>query len=176
MRKRVLRNVPHVRLSLVMLLTLFASFTMTGCGGGSSSNNNSGPVSDPTLATVTGIVTDTTASGTPVQGAVVSIAGTSLKATTGADGKFAIINVPIGVVGVAILTPSASTYYGTVLYGASGSQKQFDTQVCPLGLATQPSSKGTSPLPYAAQLYPAGAGNPPPPPIGAVNPTTGCPL
>jgi len=177
MRNRVLRNAPHVQFSLAMLLTLIASLTVTGCGGGGGGSvTPTTPTSDPTLATVTGIVTDTTAAATPISGAVVSVAGTTLKATTGTDGKFSIINVPVGAVGVAVLTPSVNSYYGTVLYGASGSQKQYNTQVCPISVTTQASKNGTSPVPYALELYPAGVNNPPPPPIGSVDPSTGCPL
>lgn len=174
MRNRVLRNAPHVQFSLVMLLTLITTLIVAGCGGGTGSVPTV-PTSDPNLATVTGIITDTTASSTPVQGALVTVAGTSLKATTGADGRFAITNVPVGAVGINVVTPSLTSYYSVVLYGPSGSQKQYNTSACPIALTTQASKNGTSPLPYPLQLYPAGINNPPPPPIGSVNPSTGCP-
>ena len=177
MRKRVLGNVPHVRLSLVMLMALLASLAVAGCGGGGG-GGTPGPTPTPTgsksLATVTGTVTDTTAAATPISGAVVSIAGTSLKATTGADGKFSIINVPVGAVGIKVLTPSVSQYYPTVSYGTAP-VKLYDTDKCPIPVSTQVSAKGPTTIPYTLQLYPATSASPPPPPYTGATDANGCP-
>jgi hypothetical protein len=179
MRKRVLGNVPHVRLSLVMLLALLASLAVVGCGGGGGGGTPTTtptvPVGSKTLATVTGIVTDSTAAAAPISGAVVSIAGTGLKATTGADGKFAIVNVPVGTVGVKVLTPSVSLFYPTVLYGTSP-VKLYDTDNCPIPIVTQISAKGPSTIPFPLQLFPATSASPPPPPFTGATGANGCPL
>ena len=184
MRKRVLGNVPHVRLSLVMLMALLASLAVAGCGGGGGGGTTGGtttggttgvPKGNPALATVTGTVTDTTAAQTPISGAVVSIAGTSLTATTGANGKFAIINVPVGTVGIKVLTPSVTEYYPTVSYGTSP-VKLYDTSSCPIPLTTQKSALGITALPYPLQLFPATSASPPPPPYTGATGANGCPL
>ena len=118
MRKRVLWNAPHVRLSfrisLAMFMTMIVSLAVTGCGGGGGGTPKPPggviigiPKGDPNLATITGIVTDTTASATPIAGAIVKVAGTALQGVSGTNGKFAIINVPVQAVG---LTPTIELF------------------------------------------------------------------
>ncbi len=179
MRKSVLWNLSHVRLSLALLLALMGSLAINGCGGGGGSSNNNtggntggttGTTGDPTKATITGTVTDTTTSAGPVVGATVSVSGTSFSTKTGADGKFTIINAPVGTVGVIVTTPDPNAYYGVVLYN---SKLYGDPAKCPIGLTTQASSKGTSPV-GTVQLYPGGTNPPPPPYVGALD-ANGCP-
>ena len=174
MRNRVLWNAPHVRISLIVM-ALTALLALTGCGGGGGGTvtpTPSGPASNANLAIVTGKVTDTTAAATPISGAVVSIAGTSLKATTLADGTFSIINVPVGTVGISVLTPDVTKYQGTVVFKGL----QYDSQLCPITLVTIASGTAKTPTPLAAnlQLYPNSAGNGPPAPP-ATNTVNGCP-
>ena len=184
MRKRVLWNVPHVRIShrisLAMLLTLIVSLAVTGCGGGGTPTPVNGgssqgvPKGNPNLATIVGTVTDTTAAATPIAGAIVKVAGTSLQTTTGANGKFAIINVPVQAIGITVITPSVATYYGAVVYGT----KQYDdTVACPIPVTgLQKSAIGPVTLPNTFKLYPSGSNPPYPPYTGPTTPGTGCPL
>ena len=168
MRKSVLWNLPRVRLSFALLFALMGSLAISGCGGGGgSSTPNPTPINgDPTKAAITGIVVDTTTSAAPIVGATVSVAGTSLSAKTGADGKFSIINAPVGTVGLIITSPDPTVYYNVVLYH---SNIYNDSSVCPLSVTTQASSKGASSA-GTIQLFPSGT-NPPPPPYTGV----GCP-
>ena len=185
MRKRVLWNAPHVRLSfrisLAMFMTMIVSLAVTGCGGGGGGTLKPPggviigiPKGDPNLATITGIVTDTTASATPIAGAIVKVAGTALQGVSGTNGKFAIINVPVQAVGLTVVTPSVATYYGAVVYGT----KQYDDSVsCPIPVTgLQKSAIGPVTLPNSFKLYPAGSNPPYPPYTGPTNPANGCPL
>ncbi len=170
MRKSVLWNLPHVRLSFALLFALMGSLSISGCGGGGGGSPTPKPpqttTGDPTKAAITGVVVDTTTSAAPVVGATVSVAGTSLSAKTGADGKFSIINAPVGTVGLIVTSPDPTVYYNVVLYH-SNIYNDFST--CPLSVTTQASSKGTSSA-GTIQLFPSGT-NPPPPPYTGV----GCP-
>ncbi len=173
MRKRAQRNLPHVRITLALLMTLMAALVFAGCGGGGSGPSTpvvTTPTSSATLATVTGTVTDTTAAATPIAGAAVQIVGTNLATTSAANGTFVILNVPVGTVRVAVVQPAGGQYGGYVLYQG----KQYDTQLCPLTVTTTASGTGhtASPLPASIQLFPNVNGPPPPPATGA----NGCPL
>lgn len=177
MRKRAQRNFLHVRITLALLMTLMASLVFAGCGGGGGGGTPTpkptpGPVSSPTLATVSGTVTDTTAAATPIAGASVQIVGTNLTATTAANGTFVILNVPVGTVRVAVVTPSPQQYSAYVIYQG----KEYDTQLCPLTLTTVASGNGktqiSSPFPATIQLFPTTNSPPPPPNLGS----NGCPL
>lgn len=176
MRKRAQRNLPHVRITLALLMTLMASLVFAGCGGGGGGGTPTpkppapGPVSSATLATVSGTVTDTTAAATPVAGATVQIVGTNLTATTAANGTFVILNVPVGTVKIAVVTPNAVQYSPYVYYQGG----EYDTQMCPITVTTVASGAThiASPLPAAIQLFSTGSSPPPPP---AFNPATGCP-
>lgn len=178
MRKRAQRNIPHVQLTLALLMTLMASLVLAGCGGGGGGGtptppNPTTPTSSATLATVTGIVTDTTAAATPVAGATVSLVGTSLTTKTGTDGKFVFYNAPVGTVRIAVLTPNPAVYYGDVEYQG----KEYNSQMCPITITTIASGRnGTvSPLPASLQLFPnSAAGGPPAPPLTSID-ANGCP-
>lgn len=166
MRKSVLWNLPHVRLSLALVFALMGSLAISGCGGGGSSNPNPTPkptnTGDPTKAAITGTVVDTTTAAAPVVGAVITVAGTNLSAKTDASGKFSIINAPVGSVGLIVTVPDATVYYTILVYN---SKIYNDTSQCPLSVSTQASSKGTSPA-GTIRLYPANLPPPPPPPAG----------
>ena len=173
MRKSVLWNLSHVRVALALLFALAGSLTINGCGGGgggSSTTTTTGSTGDPTKATVTGIVRDTTTTAAPIVGATVSIAGTSLSAKTGADGKFSIINAPVGSVSLIVTSPDPTVYYGTVLYNT---KLYNDPAKCPIAVTTHASSAGTSNA-GTLQLYPAGTNPPAPPYTGTVD-ANGCP-
>ena len=177
MRKSVLWNLSHVRLSFALLLALMGSLAIYGCGGGGGSSNPGGTTSSTTGHDRRSDQSDHHRHGDghhdaagPVVGATVSMSGTSLSTKTGADGKFTIINAPVGTVGVIVTTPDPNAYYGVVLYN---SKLYGDPAKCPIGLTTQASSKGTSPV-GTVQLYPGGTNPPPPPYVGALD-ANGCP-
>ena len=176
MRKRAQRNIPHVQLTLALLMALMASLVLAGCGGGGGGTPtptpNPNPVSSSNLATVTGVVTDTTAAATPVVGATVSLVGTSQTKTTDVNGKFVFINAPVGTVRVSVTAPAGGSYQGIVVYQG----KEYDTSLCPITLTTIASGTNgtTSPLPASLQLFPnSTAGGPPAPPSYGAN---GCPI
>lgn len=165
MRKSVLLSLPGIRAYLLLPVALGAAIAIAGCGGGgSSSSSTPGPIGNPNLANITGLVTDT--SGNPVSGASIAVPGTSLSATSGTDGKFTIYSVPLASAGFTVTAPSGGGYYNIALYNSL----QYDLTVpCPLPLP-KPLTAGADSIPGSVELYPTSS-PPPPPPTNGV----GCP-
>ena len=92
---------PVSRPTLTRALTLAASIFMTACGG-SDAPDATGPA---LTATVSGVVS--AASGTVIAGASVTI-GSAL-ATTGADGRFELQNLPVGSAAILTSAPGFET-------------------------------------------------------------------
>jgi hypothetical protein len=161
MRKSVLWNGFHVRLSLAIGIALLVSLMIAGCGGGGgSSSGGGGGTTTPSLAIVSGTVQDD--NGNNVTGATVSIVGTSLAASSGSNGKFQINNVPLTAKTFQVTVPTSYFTIGTI----SGVNYQFNptTTPCSITLPTlQASSAGTTVLPTVT-LYPSGGTSPPPSP------------
>jgi predicted small lipoprotein YifL len=98
------------RLRLLAAL-LVLSALLAGCGG-------AGPLVDPSVvprAAVTGRVVDA-ASGQPVAGARVFLAGTSHRATTDGQGTFTLTGVPAGVYEIAAHQPGYAPVTSTVAH------------------------------------------------------------
>jgi hypothetical protein len=114
------------------------ALSLAGCGGGSSSsnNNNTGNGSATTapgnssLATITGMVVDTSTSHNPVAGAVVTVTGTTLTAKSDATGKFVIANVPLTATSISVAGPSTFYYYNDAIYNG----QFYDLTACTLPL------------------------------------------
>lgn len=172
MRKSVLWNSPHVRFSLAMLLALMIALAMAGCGGGggggggnnNGNGNGNGGGGNPSLATVTGQVTDL--AGNAVSGANVSVIGlpSGQSVKTGSDGRFSIFNVPLsGFTQFVVTSPDPTLYFNTVMY----LNNQYDTDPsraggqCKMPLPT-PLHAGANALPGTVQMF--SQNSPPPPP------------
>jgi len=185
MRKTVLWQSPHVRVSLSALLALAAIFVLAGCGGGGGGGTNNGgtnnggntnggnngsnppPGQNPTLPFLSGRVVDTTSPAKGVVGATITLFGSGVPdlmvKVTSSDGVFTIANVDPRYSAFAVLSPDTSQWYNYALYLS----KQYDTLNCRLPLPTL--QAGNNALPTNVVLYSAGNNPPPPPPIN------GCP-
>ena len=172
MRNRVFSNSPRVQLSILLGAMMVAALSLAGCGGGgggSSSNsggNNSGGNGgggNTTLATISGVVKDTSPSHNPVAGALVTVTGTSRSATTDSTGKFVISNVPLNSTSLTVASPNPVAYYNYANYNT----KLYDLISCTLPL---PALVAGANAPFTEiDMYIGGSNPPPPPPVG------GCP-
>lgn len=182
MRKRSLWNSPRISLSL--MLVLLVSLVIAGCGGGGGSssggsnsgggNNSGGGGVTPNTSIVSGRVVDNVGTGNGVNGAKVTIVGTSLSTTTASDGSFQIRNVPLTAKQFVVTTPDVAVYPNIITYlgnyyntdpGRAGGQ-------CLLPLPTLANGQ-TVTLPgnvlmynIAASSNNGGSAPPPPPPSG----------
>ncbi len=179
MRKTVLWQSPHVRVSLSALLALAAIIIIVGCGGGGGGTGTTGgattggttngsnppPGQNPLLPFLSGRVVDSSNKG--VVGARVTLSGPGLPdlpvTVTSSDGNFVIANVDPKYNAFTVTSPDVSKYYNYALYQA----KTYDTLSCKLPLGAL--SAGTNSLQGNVVLVSAG-NNPPPPPNVA-----GCP-
>src|SRR5689334_14401088 len=106
MRKTLLWQFPHIRISLLLVMALLFALAVAGCGGGgggggsnnggnnNGGNNNGGNGQNPTLAFITGRVVDTSSQANGVANATISVVGTNITAHTATDGTFTLPNVP----------------------------------------------------------------------------------
>ncbi len=170
MRNRVFSNSPRVQLSILLGMLMVAALSLAGCGGGgggSSSNNNGGNNGgnggNSTLATITGVVKDTSPSHGPIAGAHVTVTGTTRTAVTDATGTFVITNVPLNSTTLTVASPDPVAYYNYANYNT----KLYDLVACTLPL---PSLVAGANSPFTEiDMYIGGSNPPPPPPVG------GCP-
>jgi len=180
MRKTVLWQSPHVRVSLLALVAL-AAVIIVGCGGGgggggnTNGTNNGGntngntppPGQNPLLPFLSGRVVDTSSPAKGVVGATITLSGAGVpdlsSQVTSADGSFVIANVDPRYTAFTVTSPDTTKYYNEALYQA----KTYDTLNCKLPLPTL--SPGTNSLVGSVVLISAGNNPPPPPPVG------GCP-
>lgn len=170
MRNRVFLSSHRTELSIVFGLVMALALSAAGCGGGGGGSNNGGgggggntPPPNSSLATISGFVRDTSPSHNPVQGAVITITGTSRSATTNAAGSFTVTDVPLTAVSFKVASPNAVAYYNYANYNG----KLYDLVACVLKL---PALVAGANAPFTdVDMYIGGANPPPPPPVG------GCP-
>ena len=170
MRKTVLWQTNHVRVSLSALIALLVVFALAGCGGGSGSSNGgsgSGPSGqNPNLPYLSGYIIDDTTPARGVVGAIVTFTGPGLPAltrtVTSSTGSFTFPNVPSGYTRFSVTSPDVNRWYNFATYLTV----RYDTANCTLPLPTLVT--GPNNLPSAVVMASSGA-NPPPAPIG------GCP-
>ena len=118
-------------LALLVILSLFVmgQSGCTGCGT-SSGTGGGGGNNTPTTATIMGQVVNTY-SNQPVEGAIVSIQGTSLSTQTDSYGQYQINDVPTGTVTMVI----SKTGYHTQTYQLevdAGYTYKVDFQLTPI--------------------------------------------
>ena len=178
MRNSMLRRLPLSRFALA--LALIAGLALTGCGGGGGGGNNNnngggnnggGGTIGGKLATLTGTVTDT--SGSAAANVTIAVVGTSLTGITNASGVYTISSVPLTATQITVTSGyPTNPYYNSGNY--NGQAYNFGTTFgtsggsCTITLPALAAGK-TATL-TVIQLYPAGSGAPPPPPL-----TSGCP-
>jgi hypothetical protein len=180
MRKTVLWQSPHVRVSLSALLALLAILVVAGCGGGGGGGNNgtanNGGTTNggtpptgqnPTLPFLSGKIVDTSSPPVGVVGAAITLFGTGVPNinthVTSSDGSFTIANVDPRYTTFAVISPDVTRFFNFALFGG----KQYDTINCRLPLPVL--KAGSNTLPTTVNLFSAGNNPPPPPPIN------GCP-
>jgi hypothetical protein len=171
MRNRVFFNSSCIQYSIVLGLMMALALSLAGCGGGngSSSNNNTGNGSgstvtgNPALATITGVVQDTSSSHNPVAGAVITVTGTGRTATTDAAGTFVVTNVPLNATSFSVASPNTLDYYNYANYNG----KVYNLVACTLPLPTLAAGANA---PFTEIDMYIGGSNAPPPSL-----PTGCP-
>jgi hypothetical protein len=175
MRIRAFLNSGRTQLTIVLGLVLaLAAAGCGGGGGGSSAGNgngngggntggNGGGTTNPELATITGQINDTSPNHNPVQGATITVPGTSRTATTNASGAFVLTNVPLTATSFKVAAPSGGAYFNYANYNGH----EYDLTACVLQL---PVLIAGANAPFSEiDMYIGGNNPPPPPPVG------GCP-
>lgn len=163
MKNEVFRRSPHLPHSFMFLGTLIALFSLISCGSGGGSNGGGGGGGGGTGRTISGVVRDFTA--VPVPNVLLQVTGTSLTATTGANGGFTFTNVPAGATAIAVTRPGGTGYYNIAQYQG----KTYDLSACTIAIPlTAATTIGLSEITLYGGADP---NNPPPPPP----PTSGCP-
>src|SRR5215813_12797023 len=127
MRKTVLWQSLHVRVSLLALAAL-AAIIIVGCGGGGGGGGNNGannggnnngnnppPGQNPLLPFLSGRVVDTSSPAKGVVGATITLFGTGVpdlnSQVTSSDGTFVIANVDPKYTAFTVVSPDTTKYY-----------------------------------------------------------------
>ena len=118
---------------LIIAVALFAF----GCGGDGGGGVAPAPQPAAGTATVQGQIVGADNPGTPIANAVITVEGLARSVTSGADGRFAIANLPAGDWLISVITPQ-SEEYGTSSARVTLGEDETATvsmAVLPLGLA-----------------------------------------
>jgi hypothetical protein len=113
------RHFSSARWISIALACSFLVFTYAGCGGSDGSGSVNAPPGNPALATIEGVVKDTSTNHNPVVGAVITVTGTTLAATSDAQGNFVVTNVPLNATSFSVTNPNTAAYYSWVDYNSN---------------------------------------------------------
>ena len=170
MRNSSLLGSPHTQVCMLLCALTALALLSSGCVGGGGGGTTTGcvgrttPPGNPSLATITGKVVDT--SGNAVNGAGVTVvvpSGTNLSTTTDCTGKFVVTNVPLTATSLMVSSPNPVAYYNYANYDGN----LYDLIDCSLPL---PKLEAGANAPFTQIDMYLGGTNPPPPP-----PSNGCP-
>ncbi len=173
MRNRALFNSPRIQYFIVLGALMSLALSLAGCGGGgggggsnNGGNNGNNPPGNTALATITGLIRDTSPSHNPVPGATVTVfepGGLTRTATSNAAGTFVVTNVDLASTTFKVASPDPTAYYNYANYHGN----LYDLVACTLTLPVLVAGANS---PFTdIELY-VGGSNPPPPP-----PVNGCP-